>query len=229
MLSWGCSTRNLSPAPCLHKQATRRRAESKALTVDVQVRSCPNMWYGNLWCCRRRRNLKEKVRLSLRITAPQGSASTWNKEMHLKRMLASRLYHYLFLKALGALLVPWLHLLHVTEPEEGLHYPLKGISTPTCSLLLHNKLSTGANTHSKTKEETWVRLKFPWLARHSWPEGSGSIGDLNKKATRVTQVQRVLLQSTNVTENLSTLHTHLNLVLKMPVPAHIVISKGFLK
>lgn len=116
--SWVCITKNLPPAPCLHKQVPTKSAEIKALTViSVQISSCLNMCYKNLWCYRKRRNLEEKVRLSLRITAPQGPASTWNKEMYLKEMFASRLYPLPIFEILVSILYNLATVSCITKPE----------------------------------------------------------------------------------------------------------------
>lgn len=112
------AAKNLPPAPCLHEQVPTKRAEIKALTVNnVQINSCLNMCYKNLWCYRKRRNLEEKVRLSLRITAPQGPASTWNKEMYLKKMFASRLYPSPIFERLVSILYNLAIVSRITKPE----------------------------------------------------------------------------------------------------------------
>lgn len=118
MLLLGLHHENLPPAPCLPKQVPTKRAEIKALTVNsVQISSCLNMCYKNLWCYRKRRNLEEKVRLSLRITAPQGPASTWSKEMYLKEMFASRLYPLPIFKILVSILYNLAIVSRITKPE----------------------------------------------------------------------------------------------------------------
>lgn len=144
-----------------NKQATMKRAKIKALTVNVQISSCLNMCYENLWCYRKRRNVEEKVRPSLRMTAPQGSASTWNKETYFKKMFASRLYPLPGFKRLVSILYNL-----ATDPRITtirLHYSQKGSSTPTHSSFSHTKLSTGANLHSKTEQETVSWLKLPLI------------------------------------------------------------------
>lgn len=62
------------------------------------------------------RNLEEKVRLSMRMTAPEGSASTWNKEMYVK-MFASRLYSLPVFKRLESILYHLPIVLYITKAE----------------------------------------------------------------------------------------------------------------
>lgn len=94
------------------------------------------------------------------MTAPQGSASTWNKEMYFKKMFASRLYPLAGFKRLVSILYNLAIDPRITTIR--LHYSQKGSSTPTHSSFSHTKLSTGANSHSKTKQETvsWLKLSL---------------------------------------------------------------------